>query len=594
MDDHGNPGTTFYDGDDKTEPAGSNRERNEAVESEINVKWQMPGHHDVTSAKKMLQELLADLMVYFPNDVALIDNKKREWSFSEKDDAEKFMKESNTFAVTIHPIKNQQQKVIRWVAITRIRSRSSIQEWKDNDFFYSAVNAARVYMFPHPFSAEAWDTITIGFLKNIHAIHYPRELLQEQLYEMIQNQTKSPPPFQLIPQRITTTDKKATTKAFTIHCQKEDASQLTHLFTHGPFRMESNQIFVPFKYKKKNPDLFSKCIRQQNEVYHKTWIIKVEGLTTDMMKLIQADITKIMGVLHVVPSRRLHEIGEWKILVDQTKCSYIHRQLTTEWEKILDNIPNPILENAPITFPIPSISSKRARDYQDNDSDNDSYGSLLSTGTATSEMTHEADAYNDMPTEFRHSSYAAAATSSSKSGEDTQVSSPTTSTYTEWQQEKKELEDQIKSQAAQIEKIQADLQSKITRSKDLEDQLAQAIELAHSRDARHEEMLLKFEQLMKMHTGLSTKHRPPDSQDDNEDSQPNTPERPPIDGPPSKKPNQNSSPHRNIYSIFRQQHARQHSSSSRKQHSSLLTQPMETDDENRQLSLGAQPSGIQE
>ena len=400
-------------GEDETmEAAGSNRMKNDEEMLEFNVKWQLPGHHDAMTAKKIVQELLATLLVYQPNDVTFIDTKKREWEFNEKVDEDAFMQESNQMALSVHPIKNKQKQVVRWVTITRIRSMSTIQDWKDNDHFYSAADAASAYIFPHPFPVEAWDTITIGFIKNIHAVHYPKELLHDQLYDMLTAQTQTPPPFQVIPQRITSPDKVATTKAYTIHCQKDDAAQLLHLFTHGPFRMEPNQIFVPFRYKNKNPDLFTKCIRQQNEVYHKTWIIKLEGFTTEMMRTILPELSKVNGVMHVVPSRRLHKIGEWKMLVDQTKCSYIHRQLSQVWTTIINHIPSELMKAAPPSFSVPTISSKRAREYQDTDSDEDSYGSLLSTGTTVSVMTTDDASLNEMPEEYRHPSYAAAAASS--------------------------------------------------------------------------------------------------------------------------------------------------------------------------------------
>lgn len=154
------------------------------------------------------------------------------------------------------------------------------------------------------------------------------------------------------------------------------------------------------------------------------------------------------------------------------------------------------------------------------------------------------------------------------------------------------MEEQIRAQAAQIESIQADLQTKINRSKDLEDQLAQAIELAHSRDARHEEMLQKFDQLMRIHTGAKTRHNPSEQDgEDNESEFPTTPDRTNTTGPPPmKKSNNNASPHRNIYSIFRQQQSRQNSPRSRKQKDNPLTQPMETDEATRQLALGAKSS----
>lgn len=175
--------------------------------------------------------------------------------------------------------------------------------------------------------------------------------------------------------------------------------------------------------------------------------------------------------------------------------------------------------------------------------------------------------------------------------DDTQVSSPTTSTHTEWKQEKQELERQIREQATQIERIQADLQAKINRSKDLEDQLAQAIELAHSRDARFEEMMLKFEQLLNLQAGLTPGRELPWNDDDDDNPNPETPERLQSTGPPPpKKPNQNASPHRKIYSIFRQQQHRENPPIVGKQNDKMMTQPMETDEEPRQLQLSAKLS----
>lgn len=244
--------TTPEDGDDATATAGSNRGSNDQEEQEIIVKWQMPGEGDARTAKKLIQQLLAYLLIYHPGVITLIDHKQREWVFHETDAEEKFMTESEHISVLVHPIKNKQNQVIRWVAVTRMQSVTTIADWKDNDHFYSTVTAANTYMFPHPFSYEEWDTTTIGFLKQVHTIHYPKEIIHTHIYEMIKKQNKNPPPFQLIPQRISTKDKTASTKAYTVQCLKNDASELNHLLTHGPFREESNQIFVPFKYKSSN------------------------------------------------------------------------------------------------------------------------------------------------------------------------------------------------------------------------------------------------------------------------------------------------------------------------------------------------------
>ena len=131
---------------------------------------------------------------------------------------------------------------------------------------------------------------------------------------------------------------------------------------------------------------------------------------------------------------------------------------------------------------------------------------LLSTGTDLSILTNDDLALNDLPNEYQYPSYASAAgattTNCNNSVDSTEISSPTVSNYKDWQTEKQELESQIRKQASQIEHIQAELQAKENRSKDLEERLADALELAHTRDLRHVEMMEKFEILMRSHNQL--------------------------------------------------------------------------------------------
>ena len=177
-------------------------------EHEFSVKWQLPGNLDVSSAKKVLINLIAELLTSF-NDVTVIDNKKREWSFqqewiSEGADEEKFLKELGTIAVHIHPLKNQKHQITRWVAITKIRAASQIPDWKRNDIFYDQVIESRVYMFPHPFQVDEWEVTSIGFIKGVHTTHYPASHLHAMISDYVQSRETNPPTFQLIPQRLPT------------------------------------------------------------------------------------------------------------------------------------------------------------------------------------------------------------------------------------------------------------------------------------------------------------------------------------------------------------------------------------------------------
>jgi len=494
-----------------TAQAGSNHSSNDGLDVEILVKWQIAGDNDTAAAKCKLIQAFATLLVAFPTRITIIDRRQQEWEYNERINEDQFRHQIANMAVQLHPIKNKDQKVIRWVTITKIKTNTTIQEWKSDDEFYSQASDSKIYMFPHPFGYDEWDVISIGFIKNHRAVHYSRKYLQEKLNKLLCDQTTTPPVFQLIPQRVTTQDKKATTKAFTVQCLKKHADQLLHIMTHGQFRQPSNQIFVPFKYKSKQPGIFLQCIRQQNEIYHKTWIIKIEGITKEAMHLLEGEILRINGILHVVPSKKVQTTGEWKLLVEQTKCSYIHRTLIKVWADLLSVVPSEIWDQAPPNFPTPAVSSRKVRDYQDENSDIDSYGSLLTVGTVQSNNTEEeTSTLDDLPATYQYpTTYASVVASVECNGstESTQFSSPNTSSYLDWQKEKTELETKLHEQAlcfeqelenrfqkytTLIEQLQSEIQEKVTRSKDLEDKLAQALDLAYDRDARHKEMMQKW------------------------------------------------------------------------------------------------------
>ena len=544
--------------DEVTEAAGSNRSRNDAVEQEFNVKWQMPGKIDLTTAKKQLLHLLTTLLVAFPNQITVIDHKKREWIFQERDNEETFEKELGDMAIQIHAMKTKKKATVRWIAVTTIRTTTTIEDWKDNDHFHANLNDMKTYVFPHPFKVEEWDIASIGFMKGVHAIHVPKQDLYHQLCHTIRHDQPNAqmPRFQLIPQRITTADKQATTKAFTVQCPKSEAQQLSQLLTHGSFRTSSSQMFVPFRFKTTKPEVYRQCIRQQNDIYRTTWIIKLEGITAEVLEVLKPEIMRIKGVSQIVATKRTQETGEMKILVEQTRCSYIHRQLSIKWPDLMQKIPTRTLANAPETFSAPRISSRKVYDDQYSDSDADSYGSLLTTGTENNSTEEASTDLDDLPAEYQYPSYAEVLKDTSTSTDSVPMSSPTASAYAaDWQKEKQELEAQIQQQALriqkqeeQIDKIQGDLEAKITTTHDLQERLAQALELAHTRDARHEEMMEKFELLMN--------YQATQQQDATQASfavvNQETNQRP-SGSPPPKKANTNASPARHVYSMFRQQ-----------------------------------------
>ena len=234
-------------------------------------------------------------------------------------------------------------------------------------------------------------------------------------------------------------------------------------------------------------------------------------------------------------------------------------------------------------------------------------------------MTYGDNTLNHLPTEYQYPSYAKVAAPPASNDTTTTFSSPTTSNASEWQKEKLEMEALLSKQAKlleklqsdqatmlsslqtsqtqliqqlrsdhalQIENLQADIQAKVTRSKDLEDQLAQAIELAYARNKKEDEMLQKFEKLMSRFP------------EETQEPSPHTPERndqltifgkphttPPRtntskESPPPKKANTNSSPQRHMYNIFKPPSGRiLRSSTATKSPPRILTQPMDEDND---------------
>ena len=161
------------------------------------------------------------LLTTFPNQITWVDRKHQEWVYQEQDDESRFTKELEKVALQLHASKNKDQKIVRWIAITTIRTTTTISEWKDNDNFHVTISEMKIYVFPHPFESDDWDIASIGFLKGVHAVHFPKDELGQQIMTMIteDHPGTAPPKFQLIPQRIATSDKKASTKAFIVQLQ---------------------------------------------------------------------------------------------------------------------------------------------------------------------------------------------------------------------------------------------------------------------------------------------------------------------------------------------------------------------------------------
>ena len=180
---------TWSSEDENTAVAGSNRSENGKEEREILVKWQMPGNLTPSDAKKQIAAILTELLLCFPGEVVLIDHNSREWVFMATDDEEKFTTDmEKEVATKLYPIRDKNQRIIKWVVITKFLSAKEIHEWKDHEHFYTTVQEAKTYMIPHPFKYTEWDISSIGFIQEIHVAHYTQAHLHDMIKQTIEKQ----------------------------------------------------------------------------------------------------------------------------------------------------------------------------------------------------------------------------------------------------------------------------------------------------------------------------------------------------------------------------------------------------------------------
>jgi hypothetical protein len=80
------------------------------------------------------------------------------------------------------------------------------------------------------------------------------------------------------------------TQSYKIQCSRSDAKTLAKLLKSGPFR--KTLPFVPYSLKRTNPEAFLKAIQQQNAMLNHTWVVKIEGFTSEAIECISHKVMK--------------------------------------------------------------------------------------------------------------------------------------------------------------------------------------------------------------------------------------------------------------------------------------------------------------
>jgi hypothetical protein len=117
----------------------------------------------------------------------------------------------------------------------------------------------------------------------------------------------------------------------------------------------------------------------------------MDGISSEMAPIISEAIT-IPTVTGMVPSPKT-QIGEWRLLVDQSDFQDAIKWLHQNWNGIIDSIPDDLLDESPFDHE-PQITSRLGKTRKDPySSDTSEDGTIDSYGTLLSALfEHEADA----------------------------------------------------------------------------------------------------------------------------------------------------------------------------------------------------------
>jgi hypothetical protein len=213
---------------------------------------------------------------------------------------------------------------------------------------------------------------------------------------------RNPPDFSLRSTKVRlggNSEDKATnrTQAYEVQCDRSNAKKVVSLLR------ETGKIkpyFITYRERQRNPELFLRAIRKQNEILATGWILKISGLNHQMMDKIKPSLIQKLGATDVFRTRKTESTGEWKVMVPHRTFGKFYDTLQISWNELIESIPQAIRTNVPTAYGVPKIDSRKPMVYQEEDEISDrSYDtamrSILSIGTNTTE-----DDHYEIPSEF--------------------------------------------------------------------------------------------------------------------------------------------------------------------------------------------------
>jgi hypothetical protein len=372
--------------DDVTVEMAANRAEKAREMKEFCVKWVFPLKHDGRQVLRQHWNMLGMMFDAFP-DIVVIGNGSNNnitncQEFETKNECKPSKQAGKGQHFRLHnDVRNVKQQTT--TIIHRFRTIRSLKELKSAEGVIKKLQEEKAYVRLHAFSEIDVHIAHLGFVHSVNPYHTPAEHVKQGLLGMLHQDQTEVPNFEIVKIRVMTENARSwkdRVEAYEVQCAQQCASTLAHMLRSGSFANEP--IVIPYYYRKSQPKMFQGALNRQRRVLLTQYVIKVDGISPAMAPIISEAIT-LPTIIGMVPSPKTH-LGEWRLLVDQSKFQEAMKWLHQNWNEIVESIPDDLIEDSPFDHD-PRITSRlgKTRDdpYSSDKSEDgtiDSYGTLLS------------------------------------------------------------------------------------------------------------------------------------------------------------------------------------------------------------------------
>jgi hypothetical protein len=246
---------------------------------------------------------------------------------------------------------------------------------KDAWGVYEELRKQKAYVRTHVFGEKDREISHIGFIPGVSMLNVPREIVKAEILSMLRMHHEEIPRFEVVQVGVDMGKGSKTserTRAYEIQCLQRDASRLAKMMQSGVFR--EKPIYVPYHMKRSNPSIFKRAIKRQIKTLADQWVIKVQGLTDDMVDTIRDKILESWAQ-SIVPTKNTNR-GEWKILVEREHHTSTLEWLKEHWVDIIELIPVDIQEMSPFDSPKVTTRMHQNTELGSEEGTVDTYGTV--------------------------------------------------------------------------------------------------------------------------------------------------------------------------------------------------------------------------